>query len=263
MEENKKAEKEIASDPKFCILLLQIATTVLLLLGMLGLKISKSDLYKTVRTEYYKMANDVTAVDEVLKGQEKAEENTASLESTVSETVSSEEAEMEESTILDENTDIAEPSDSTATGVGLDLKAVQTSLSTDVSKAQSIIWPLKSYKKTSNYGYRKDPFTSKTAFHHGLDLAADKGTPIYAVMDGTVSAVGVGKSYGNYILVRHSSNMSTLYAHCSKIVAKQGQKVEQGDTVALVGSTGRSTGNHLHFEIRIGSNRVDPLWLLP
>ena len=257
MEENKTPEREILNDPKLCILLLQIITTAILLLSMLGLRLSGSGLYKEVREVYYKAANDFTAVGEVL-------EDDKATESAVSETVSEQQIEMEESTILEEQDESpVSQVQSTVTGNSLDLAVVQTSLNTAAAKSQSMIWPLKYFRKTSDYGYRKDPFTGKNSFHHGIDLAADKGSKIASVMDGTVSAVGVGKSYGNYILVRHSSNLYTLYAHCSKIVAKKGQKIKQGDTVALVGSTGRSTGNHLHFEIRIGGERVDPLWLLP
>ena len=259
MEENKTPEREILNDPKFCILLLQIITTAVLLLSMFGLRLSGSRLYKDVREVYYKAANDFTAVGEVLKDDKT---DTSDTESVVSET--EEQIEMEESTILEEQEgNPVSQVQSTVTGNSLDLAVVQTSLNTAAAKSQSMIWPLKYFKKTSDYGYRKDPFTGKNSFHHGLDLAADKGSKIASVMDGTVSAVGKGKSYGNYILVRHSSNLYTLYAHCSKIVAKKGQTVKQGDTVALVGSTGRSTGNHLHFEIRLGGERVDPLWLLP
>lgn len=281
MEENIKPERdeeqperEILGDPKFCILIMQMAVTALLLLGMFGLRLSGTDLYKDARTIYYKMANDTTAVDEVLGADEATEsadedaQNTdsdaSSAQSQTASDMESEPDDMKESQILDEDSSVGDAAvESTAATAVFDLKAVQTSLNTGISKTQQMIWPLKSYRKSSSYGYRSDPFTGAKAFHYGVDLAADKSTPIATVLDGTVSAIGEGKSYGNYIMVQHNSNLTTLYAHCSKIVAKKGQKLEQGDTVALVGSTGRSTGNHLHFEIRIGGKRVDPLWLLP
>lgn len=276
MEENRnpeheaeKPEREILNDPKLCILILQMAVTALLLLGMFGLRLSGSKLYTQARTVYYKLANDITAVEEVL-GEDKdtdtkdGDDSDSSAESQTASAIESEPDDLKESEILDENTSQPDAAvQNTAATTVFDLKAVQTSLNTGVSKTQQMIWPLKSYKKSSAYGYRSDPFTGAKAFHYGVDLAAAKSTPIAAVLDGTVSAIGEGKSYGNYIMVRHNSNLTTLYAHCSKIVAKKGQKLKQGDTVALVGSTGRSTGNHLHFEIRIGGKRVDPLWLLP
>ena len=260
MEENKTHEREILNDPKLCILILQIVTTILLLLGMVGLRLSDSGLYRSVRKEYYKAANDYTDVGEVLN-EDKTEQS--GNESIIIGEEQSEPAELEESTIIEEDTSSVTSATGVANENSFDLRVVQTSLSNSAVKGQSMIWPLTYFKKTSDYGYRKDPFTGKNSFHHGVDLAADKGSEISAAMDGTVSAVGVGKSYGNYILVRHNNKLSTLYAHCSKIVAKEGQKINQGDVIALVGSTGRSTGNHLHFEIRIDGERIDPLWLLP
>lgn len=261
MEENKPRKQEIRNDPKFCILILQMVCTALLLLGMFGLRLSGGKLYKNVRTLYYQMANDSTSVKQVLE-EEQTESDSDSVSSESD--IQSEPPLMQESEILNEDAESdGTVSESMAENVVFDFKTVQTMQNTAVSKTHTMIWPLKTYTKTSDYGYRKDPFTGKKAFHHGVDLAADKGSPIAAVLDGTVTAVGEGKSYGNYILVRHNSNMSTLYAHCSKIVAKKGQSVKQGDTIALVGSTGRSTGNHLHFEIRIGGERINPLWLLP
>lgn len=262
MEENKKPEQEVRNDPKLCILILQMATVVLLLLGMLGLRLSRSTLYKDVRALYYKMANDITAVDEVLGADKETSSNNSSSQPDMP--LNSEPDDLKESEILDESGSVSDTAaEGTAAKDVFDFKAVQTALNTGISKNNTLIWPLKKYKKSSAYGYRSDPFTGKKAFHYGTDLAAEKGTPIATVLDGTVAAIGKGKSYGNYILVQHNATVATLYAHCSKIVAEEGQKLKQGDTVALVGSTGRSTGNHLHFEIRIGGKRVDPLWLLP
>lgn len=268
MEEQQKPEREVINDPKFCILILQMVVTVLLLLGMAGLRISGTRLYKEARTAYYKMANDTTAVEEVLGDDTESEAgaDTQSREDTqsqVPEDTESEADDMKESEILKEDSSFPDAAvESTAAEV-FDFKVVQTALNTGISKTHKMIWPLKSYKKSSPYGYRKDPFTGEKAFHYGVDLAANKSTPIATVLDGTVKAIGEGKSYGNYIMVQHNDNLVTLYAHCSKIMAQKGQKLKQGDTVALVGSTGRSTGNHLHFEIRIGGKRVDPIWLLP
>lgn len=112
---------------------------------------------------------------------------------------------------------------------------------------------------TSEFGLRRDPFTGKQTGHGGLDLAAAYGTPIRAVAAGTVILARYGHaSYGNYIVIDHGGGICTLYAHCSALTATVGQTVAAGDQIAKVGSTGRSTGNHLHIEVRINGERVNP-----
>lgn len=113
-------------------------------------------------------------------------------------------------------------------------------------------------KLTSGYGYRTDPFTGERSIHSGVDIAASKGTSIKAALSGVVElAEKSGGDYGNYIIINHGG-FKTLYAHCEKLDVVNGQYVSSGDTVATVGSTGRSTGPHLHFEIRIGDTKIDP-----
>ena len=117
---------------------------------------------------------------------------------------------------------------------------------------------------TSEFGYRKDPFTGKSAGHSGLDLGAGKGTPIRAALPGTVYVVRYSTTgYGYHVMVDHGGGFVTLYAHCSKILVTEGQAVEAGTVIAEVGSTGRSTGNHLHFEVRIGGEKQNPRSYLP
>ena len=95
--------------------------------------------------------------------------------------------------------------------------------------------------------------------HKGMDLAANKGTPIYAVADGRVTSSGYDKDYGYNIIIQHSNGLSTRYAHASVLFVNKGQTVSQGDVIAYVGSTGASTGNHLHFEVMVNGNRVNPI----
>lgn len=117
---------------------------------------------------------------------------------------------------------------------------------------------------TSEFGYRKDPFTGKSAGHSGLDLGAGKGTPIRAALPGTVYVVRYANSgYGYHVMVDHGGGFVTLYGHCSKILVTEGQQVDAGTVIAEVGSTGRSTGNHLHFEVRIGGEKQNPRSYLP
>ncbi len=106
---------------------------------------------------------------------------------------------------------------------------------------------------TSPYGYRG------TEFHTGIDWGANKGTPIYASDGGTVIFAGTKGNYGKLVIIEHEDDVTTYYAHCSKLYVSKGDKVAQGDKIAAVGSTGRSTGPHLHFEIRINGKTVSPL----
>ncbi len=120
------------------------------------------------------------------------------------------------------------------------------------------LWPV-SGRKNDSFGYRKDPFTGKKTFHEGLDISANSGTPVKASASGVVEFAGRKGGYGNCIIINHGNGLKTLYAHCSKLLAKEGQKVQKGDLIANVGSTGRSTGPHLHFEVHVGGTPVDPL----
>lgn len=117
---------------------------------------------------------------------------------------------------------------------------------------------------TSEFGYRKDPFTGKVAGHGGIDLGAPKGTPVHAALPGTVYVVRYSTSgYGYHVMIDHGGGFVTLYAHCSKLTVTEGQKVDAGTVIAEVGSTGRSTGPHLHFEVRISGEKQNPRNYLP
>jgi murein DD-endopeptidase MepM/ murein hydrolase activator NlpD len=119
---------------------------------------------------------------------------------------------------------------------------------------------------TSEFGWRPNPFGGGGGEgHSGLDMGAPKGTPIQAARTGVVSYVKDSGSsgYGYHLAIDHGDGMVTLYAHCSKVYIRSGQTVQQGDVIAAVGSTGRSTGNHLHLEVRIGGKKVNPRQFLP
>ena len=117
---------------------------------------------------------------------------------------------------------------------------------------------------TSEFGNRIDPITGKRKGHTGMDLAVPTGTPIRAALPGTVTVSKYNAGgYGYYVIIDHGNGLTTLYGHCSKLLAKVGQTVEAGDIIALSGSTGRSTGPHLHFEVRINGERTNPRAYLP
>jgi murein DD-endopeptidase MepM/ murein hydrolase activator NlpD len=111
---------------------------------------------------------------------------------------------------------------------------------------------------SSSYGWRIDPFTGRTAFHEGLDFTAETGTPIYASDDGIVVAAEHTPDYGKIVKIDHGSGLETRYAHASTLLVKVGERVSKGQAIAQVGSTGRSTGAHLHFEVRLNGAALDP-----
>jgi murein DD-endopeptidase MepM/ murein hydrolase activator NlpD len=111
---------------------------------------------------------------------------------------------------------------------------------------------------TSKFGHRPNPVGKGHAFHGGIDLGAPAGTPVHAVAAGTVIKAAYDRTYGNVVVINHHNGYKTLYAHASKLMVKAGQKVKAGQQIAQVGSTGRSTGPHLHFEIHRSGRQVDP-----
>ena len=111
---------------------------------------------------------------------------------------------------------------------------------------------------SSSYGWRIDPFTGGKAFHEGLDFPANMGTPIRAAADGIVSFAEHTPDYGNIVKIEHGSGLQTRYAHASKLLVHAGDRVAKGQEVAEIGSTGRSTGPHLHYEIRLNGESLDP-----
>ncbi|HEY9180498.1 MAG TPA: peptidoglycan DD-metalloendopeptidase family protein [Candidatus Baltobacteraceae bacterium] len=121
----------------------------------------------------------------------------------------------------------------------------------------ALAWPV-SGTITSPFGYRRNPFGGGMEFHQGLDIAAPMGTTITAAASGTVISAGWYGGYGNYILIDHGGGMATGYGHCSQIFVSVGQQVQKGQAIGAVGSTGASTGPHLHFEVRINGKAVDP-----
>lgn len=124
------------------------------------------------------------------------------------------------------------------------------------------VLPVENARITSKFGYRTNPVSGNYGFHTGLDLAAAEGTPVSASFYGVVAETGSSDVWGNYVLMEHSEKLRTYYCHLSEIYVEEGAVIRQGETVGLVGSTGWSTGPHLHFEVRIDGIRVNPEPLL-
>ena len=120
------------------------------------------------------------------------------------------------------------------------------------------LMPVRNARSTSTYGTRSDPFKGTVAMHSGIDLAGPLGTPIYATADGIVNRAQVVGGYGNLVELNHGQGIQTRYGHLSSMLVGAGQRVKRGQLIALMGSTGRSTGSHLHYEVRIDGAAVNP-----
>jgi murein DD-endopeptidase MepM/ murein hydrolase activator NlpD len=130
-----------------------------------------------------------------------------------------------------------------------------------LARATPTLWPIAGWL-TSGFGLRRDPFTGGPDFHPGLDISADKGTPVRAPADGTVESAVYSGNYGNAILLGHGFGISTRFGHLSRYSVVAGQRVKRGDVIGYVGATGRATSPHLHYEILFNGAPTNPLRLL-
>jgi murein DD-endopeptidase MepM/ murein hydrolase activator NlpD len=137
-------------------------------------------------------------------------------------------------------------------------KQINKSVRKNITTSGIFSWPVKG-AITSSYGYRSDPITGVKDFHTGLDIRGAMNTPVKAPSDGIVAYTGWSNIYGNFILIKHDNNIVTMYGHLNKINVKKEDNVTKGSTIGAVGSTGRSTGPHLHFEILKNNKRDNPL----
>jgi murein DD-endopeptidase MepM/ murein hydrolase activator NlpD len=144
------------------------------------------------------------------------------------------------------------------------LRVLESTLTEDYAKRQLIPTqkPVQAGYYSSNFGWRIDPFTGLNAFHEGLDFMSEEGTPILAAAGGVVVFAARHPQYGNMVEIDHGNDLVTRYAHASKILAKVGDVVLRGSKIAEVGSTGRSTGTHLHFEVRLRGVAQNPVRFL-
>ncbi|PWV93789.1 murein DD-endopeptidase MepM/ murein hydrolase activator NlpD [Paenibacillus cellulosilyticus] len=121
-------------------------------------------------------------------------------------------------------------------------------------------WPTKSSSKmTSGFGYRSDPFTGKSTFHAGIDIGGKVGDPVFSAGDGTVVETGSSSDKGNYVMIDHHNGFKTVYMHLSRIEAREDEEVVRGEKIGFMGSTGRSTGAHVHFQIMQKDEPINPL----
>jgi murein DD-endopeptidase MepM/ murein hydrolase activator NlpD len=128
--------------------------------------------------------------------------------------------------------------------------------------ALPVRWPVRG-PLNSRFGMRRSPWTGESEFHRGLDISAQRGTPVHAPASGVVAFAGNGGEYGNTVILDHGRDLRSLYGHLQEIKVKSGERIDRGDVIALTGNTGRTSGPHLHYEIQVHGQAVDPrqfLW---
>ena len=130
-----------------------------------------------------------------------------------------------------------------------------------LAAATPSIWPTHGWL-SSSMGNRADPLTGEKDFHPGLDISADTGDPVYATADGKITTAAMAGNYGNLVVIDHGYGIETRYGHLSAFKVREGQPVKRGDLLGLVGATGRTTGSHLHYEVRANGRILNPLQLL-
>ncbi|WP_052072133.1 M23 family metallopeptidase [Sphingopyxis sp. MWB1] len=138
-------------------------------------------------------------------------------------------------------------------------KRLDTGLTASLGVAVPSRRPIEQMSLSSSYGMRVHPVTGRVARHNGIDIPAARGTPIYATADGIVGRAQWLGGYGKYVEIEHGNMIQTRYGHMSSYIVESGQRVKKGDVIGYVGSTGRSTGNHLHYEVRIEGAPVNPM----
>ena len=153
----------------------------------------------------------------------------------------------------------AQRDDSEAYAIFQAWKRLDTGLTANIGIAIPSRRPIEQMSLSSSYGMRVHPITGKLARHNGVDIPAPYGTPIYATADGIVGRAQRLGGYGNYVEIEHGNAIETRYGHMSSFVVQPGQQVKKGDVIGYVGSTGRSTGNHLYYEVRIDGEPVNPM----
>lgn len=243
MQEISSTKRKTISDQKLNILILQMIAVAVIIVFALCIRLFGGNVYHRLSIIYHERFDDITTVSEVLDAQNNVSNSSSSTNSDIA--------------LPDDNFDEIEDS---ATGYVTDYNDVDETIAV-TAESNMFLCPVIG-RVSSEYGYRVHPITGEYSMHGGLDIAANKGTDINAAYSGVVESVGYSNSYGYYIIISHNDSLETLYAHCSKIIAKKGDTVEKGNVIALVGNTGRTTGSHLHFEVRVSGNRINPRWVL-
>ena len=206
---------------------------------------SKADVYQSQLDEIKSQAD---ALDEQIAAAQKEYEAQVAAEKAAAEKAAAEKAAAEKAAQEAANKKNNSSSNSNS----------NSSSSSSGSGRISMVWPCASTRVTSEFGKRNSPTAGASTYHKGIDIGASTGTAIYAAASGTVTEAGYSSSRGNYVVIYHSNGVSTAYMHCSALYVSSGDKVSQGQNIAAVGSTGISTGPHLHFSVIEDGTYVNP-----
>lgn len=251
-----KSEKENKEKKDFFtkIMIIQCVVCVIAVAALFALSRTNEDFFLNFRESYMKLMSTDFTFEDISDAFKNIEQYTP---------VITDKNEKSESVFSD---DVSEENTASAEG-GYDLDFTSLAALEGVSYDKidigfSIYSPLDAYNITSVFGYRLSPITGEPGIHTGLDMAAGYGTAIHAAASGSVIEASYDSGYGNYVKILHENNVVTLYGHCSYLCVEEGESVSKGEKIAEVGSTGASTGNHLHFEIRKDGIRLDPSYSL-
>lgn len=241
--------KPVRNEFLFRTVTVQFIICLLFIGALLFIKSSSPDTFRSLQNKFNAlMKRDITF------------EEMASAVKSVS---AAEKSPKQSADVKDKSEDVTDKADKTEASGGEDLlKAQDKTTFSPVVVSDNLVSPLEEYTLTSKFGYRENPISGKYGFHTGLDMAADEGTEIRAAYDGIVIETGFTEVRGNYVIIEHSDNTETGYYHCKRILCDIDQNVRKGQTIALVGSTGWSTGPHLHFEVKINGINCNPEYLL-
>lgn len=209
---------------------------------------SKADVYQSQLDEIKSQAD---ALDEQIAAAQKEYEAQVAAEKAAAEKAAAEKAAAEKAAAEKAAQEAANKNNNSSSNSN-------SSSSSSGSGRISMVWPCASTRVTSEFGKRNSPTAGASTYHKGIDIGASTGTAIYAAASGTVTEAGYSSSRGNYVVIYHSNGVSTAYMHCSALYVSSGDKVSQGQTIAAVGSTGISTGPHLHFSVIEDGTYVNP-----
>lgn len=249
-----KERKQTKKKKALSVPAVQLIVCALLVLCVFGLGKTQSAAYRAIQAKY----NAWTAEDLCADGIWTAAQRMA--QSVWKPEQATEAAVQETTAVIDSRAEIETVTSSGGEDIRV-LDALKDSSFEAVTVSQQAVMPVQG-KVTSGFGYRVHPVTGNRSFHTGIDLAAAQGTPVLAAYGGTVQETGYTNGRGNYILIKHSDALQTLYCHLSKVEVEKAQKLEAGTQIGLVGSTGMSTGPHLHFELRVDGIRCNPIYVL-
>ena len=209
---------------------------------------SKADVYQSQLDEIKSQAD---ALDEQIAAAQKEYEAQVAAEKAAAEKAAAEKAAAEKAAAEKAAQEAANKNNNSSSNSN-------SSSSSSGSGRISMVWPCASTRVTSEFGKRNSPTAGASTYHKGIDIGASTGTAIYAAASGTVTEAGYSSSRGNYVVIYHSNGVSTAYMHCSALYVSSGDKVSQGQNIAAVGSTGISTGSHLHFSVIEDGTYVNP-----